>query len=239
MTEQIIKKIKSLPPLPESVQKVRQVCDDPEASIKDLIPIIERDPMFTADILKAANSPLYGFSKQITSIDQAVSLFGMGTIQGFAISYALRKTFPIDLSPYGVGQSHLMRVASQQNSLALHWGRKMVTLHQAEMLTLSMLMELGKPVAAMVLAESGKTEAFAEAVKGVETLEELYRIEKEFLGMNSDWIAALMFKHWQFRHHDRDDALYRHPGKSARQRQRGHRSASRHQRGGTIHPPPL
>jgi HD-like signal output (HDOD) protein len=198
MTEQIIKKIKSLPPLPDSVQKVRLICDDPEASIRDLIPIIEQDPMFTADILKAANSPLYGFSQQITSIEQAVSLFGMGTIQGFAISYAIRKTIPVDFSAYGVTSDHLVRVSNMQNTLASRWGKKQVKTAQSEMLTLSLLMELGKVVSAIVLSESNKIDEFKSRIKTAETVEEITAIEQEILGIPSDWIAALMFKHWKF-----------------------------------------
>ncbi|WP_457596210.1 HDOD domain-containing protein [Hydrogenimonas sp.] len=198
MVEEIVKKIKSLPPLPESVSKVRQICNDPDGTIKELVPIVKADPMFTADILKAANSPLYGFSRQISSIDQAVALFGMGTIQGFAISYAVRRAFPIDLSAYGVGHTHLMKVSSLQNALALQWGRGQIETHQAETMTVSLLMELGKVVAAQVLEEAGRTEAFAQALQKAETADELDAVEKEFLGITSEWVAALMFKHWQF-----------------------------------------
>ncbi|BDY12270.1 HDOD domain-containing protein [Hydrogenimonas cancrithermarum] len=198
MVEKIIKKIKSLPPLPESVVKVREICDDPEKSIKELVPIIKEDPMFTADILKAANSPLYGFSRQITSIDQAIALFGMGTIQGFAISYAIRNSVSIDLAPYGVDQSHLMKVSSMQNALTLAWGKPMVQAHQQEMMTISLLMELGKVIASIVLSEDGSSEAFRKALQSAETAEEIANVEKEFLSITSEWIAALMFKHWQF-----------------------------------------
>jgi len=198
MTEMIIRKVKSLPPMPESVAKVREICDNPEGTIRELVPIIKEDPMFTADILKAANSPLYGFSRQITSIDQAISLFGMGTIQGFAISYAVRKSFKIDLSPYGVGEHHLIDISSKQNALAQQWGRREVQSKQSEMMTISLLMELGKAVAAIVLEESGKAQAFTEKVKTTETMHDLAAAEKEFLGITSEWIAALMFKHWQF-----------------------------------------
>jgi len=198
MVEKIIKKVKSLPPLPESVNSVRQICNNPEGTIKELVPIVKQDPMFTADILKAANSPLYGFSRQITSIDQAVALFGMGTIQGFAISYAIRNSFPIDLSPYGVTHSHLLEVSSLQNALTLQWGKDQVATHQAEMMTLSLLMELGKVVASIVLDEENKTQSFQRAMKETETAEDVDEIEKRFLGITSEWIAALMFKHWQF-----------------------------------------
>ncbi|NPA29062.1 MAG: HDOD domain-containing protein [Epsilonproteobacteria bacterium] len=198
MVEDIIKKIKALPPLPESVIKVKEICNDPESEIKDLVDVVKEDPMFTADILKAANSPLYGFSRQITSIDQAISLFGMGTIQGFAISYAVRKTMDIDLSPYGATRQHLTKVSTLQNALSFGWGSRQVEIRQSEAITLSLLMELGKAVASLVLIERGTDKAFHEKISGVESIEEIAAIEKEVLGINSEWIAALMFKHWQF-----------------------------------------
>ncbi|MCF6201106.1 MAG: HDOD domain-containing protein [Hydrogenimonas sp.] len=198
MVEKVLRKIKSLPPLPESVNRVRQICDDPNGTIKELVPIVKEDPMFTADILKAANSPLYGFSRQITSIDQAVALFGMGTIQGFAISYAIRESFPINLSPYGVSQSQLLKVSALQNSLTLHWGKKQVATHKAEMMTTSLLMELGKVVSSAVLEEEGKSGSFGKEIKNAKTAEEIAKVEKRFLDITSEWIAALMFKQWKF-----------------------------------------
>ncbi len=198
MVEKILKKIKSLPPLPESVSKVRQICNDPEGTVKELIPVVKQDPMFTADILKAANSPLYGFSQQITSIDQAVALFGMGTIQGFAISYTVRKSFPATLSPYGVEAAHLMEVSTLQNALALQWGKSQVSTKRDEMITLSLLMELGKLVASITLEEEGKEDAFKAKIAEAKTLEEIAETEKRFLDITSEWIAALMFKHWKF-----------------------------------------
>ncbi len=198
MVEKIVKQIKSLPPLPESVLKVKEISDNPEGTIKELVEIVKQDPPFTADILKAANSPLYGFSRQITSIDQAISLFGMGTIQGFAISYAVRQTIPLDLSSYGISPHEFTRVSMLQNALAFRWGRPQINTFQSEFMTLSLLMELGKVVAGIVLREEGKSEDFKKAVESVETLEEIESIEKEFMGINSEWIAALIFKHWQF-----------------------------------------
>ena len=198
MVEKVIRKIKSLPPLPESVNKVREICNNPEGTVKELIPVVKQDPMFTADILKAANSPLYGFSRQITSIDQAISLFGMGTIQGFAISYAIRKSFPIDLTPYDATANRFTHVSWLQNALTYQWGRPQVETHKPEMMTISLLMELGKVVASMVLIEEGKTDAFKSSITEAETLEDIAAVEKEFLSISSEWIAALMFKHWQF-----------------------------------------
>lgn len=64
--------------------------------------MVEKDPMLTANILRSANSPLYGFSQEITTIARAISLFGMATIRGFALSSTIKKSFSINLEPYGI-----------------------------------------------------------------------------------------------------------------------------------------
>lgn len=198
VVESIVAKIKSLPPLPQSIAQVQAICNDPEGSVKELIPIIETDPMFMADILKAANSPLYGFSRQITTIDQAVALFGMGTVQGFAISYAVRKTVAASLRPYNVSEKTLLNVAFMQSSLVFRWGKPQVSTYQNELQSISMLMELGKLVAARELAETGRAETFSDSLTQCQMLEEITRLELEYLKISSEWIGALMFKHWQF-----------------------------------------
>ena len=84
MNESIYKRIKALPPLDDTVTKIQAICKNENSSLNDLSQIIEKDPMLTANILRSANSPLYGFSREVTTISRAVALFGMATISGFA-----------------------------------------------------------------------------------------------------------------------------------------------------------
>jgi len=102
MNESIYKHIKALPPLDDTIIKIQTVCSDDNSSLNDLSQIVEKDPMLTANILRSANSPLYGFSREITTISRAITLFGMATIRGFALSSAVKKSFKINLDPYGI-----------------------------------------------------------------------------------------------------------------------------------------
>ena len=102
MNESIFKKIKALPPLDDTVVQIQRLHADENSSINDLTKVVEKDPMLTANILRSANSPLYGFSQEITTIARAISLFGMATIRGFALSSAIKKTFSINLEPYDI-----------------------------------------------------------------------------------------------------------------------------------------
>ena len=54
------------------IQNINRIYADEDASIMDLAKAVEHDPMIIANLLKAANSPLYGFSREINAISQAV-----------------------------------------------------------------------------------------------------------------------------------------------------------------------
>ena len=53
MDENILKKIKSLPPLDDTVLKIQRICVDKNSSLADLVKVVESDPMLTANILKS------------------------------------------------------------------------------------------------------------------------------------------------------------------------------------------
>ena len=82
----LIRRIPSLPALPETVARFQQTMSDPSSSISDVEAILTMDPTMAAKILSVANSAAYGFQHRITDITLAVSLLG------------LRETYQIVLS---------------------------------------------------------------------------------------------------------------------------------------------
>ena len=82
----LIRRVSSLPALPETVTRVKEVMDDPTSAIDDVVNIITLDPTVAAKILSVANSAAYGFPHKINDIGLAVSLLG------------LRETYDIVLS---------------------------------------------------------------------------------------------------------------------------------------------
>ena len=194
MNEKIIKQIKALPPLPKSILKVQKITNDPNSSIDDLIKVIKEDPMLTADLLKVANSPLYGFRGKIKTIAQVVSLFGMVTIKGFVISFAIKNSLKFDLSAYGIGEEEFYNVSSKRNIIALYWFKN--DKGSLDIIaTNSFLIDLGAVVISLVLDNEGKSEIFKQKLLNGENREEL---EREFVGATTTEITAEMFRHWNF-----------------------------------------
>ena len=86
--EKIIAFVEKMPAFPKSVQRVMQLTSDVNASAKDIVQVIESDPVMTIKILKVINSPFYGFAQKINSIQRAVVYIGLNTIKNMALSVA-------------------------------------------------------------------------------------------------------------------------------------------------------
>ena len=193
MDNSILSHIKNLPPLPKSVLEVQKITNDPNASIRDLVNVIKDDPLITANLLKAANSPLYGFTRQIKTVDQAVSLFGMTTVKGFVISFAIRNSLKFDLSAYGISENQFHDVATKRNAISLNWYKKERSKLDI-IATDSFLIDIGAVVISLYLISKNEEEQFKKNLNP----NNRYELEKELVGYTTPQITAEIFKHWHF-----------------------------------------
>jgi len=195
MTDEILKKIKQLPPLPESAMQIEAVYQDPDSSFNDMVKILEKDPLLTADILKAANSPLYGFSREINAISQAVGLFGMGTVRGFALASIVKKSFALDLSPYGINNDMFSALSKKQHGIMTAWCIRKENKLLGVLSPAAFLVEIGKVLISQQIIADGSQEAFRDALAELQDVE---AAERKVTGVDTPEVSATIFKHWRF-----------------------------------------
>ncbi len=82
-----------LPTLPEVALRVREVVDDEEASVTDVTRVVATDAALSARLIQVANSPLMRASREITSLDAAVSRLGMTMVRDMVTSIVMRQMF--------------------------------------------------------------------------------------------------------------------------------------------------
>ena len=196
MTEEVLKRIKQLPPLPETAMQIEEVYQNPNSNFQDMVKIIEKDPLLTADILKAANSPLYGFSREINSISQAVGLFGMGTVRGFALASIVKKSFALDLSPYGLTNAAFAELSKKEHALTTAWCLKKENRLMGVLSPAAFLVEIGKVIIAQVIMADGKEKEFKNAL--TELNNDSDAAELEVVGVATPEVSAKIFEHWRF-----------------------------------------
>lgn len=95
--EDIFSAIKSdklvLPTLPEVALKVREVADDPNASIDQLTQTIGHDAALSARIIRVANSPLLRASRAIDDLRTALMRLGISYTCNIATGLAMEQMF--------------------------------------------------------------------------------------------------------------------------------------------------
>ena len=88
-----------MPVLPSVVARVVKLAADPHCSIQELGSVIRADPVFSGNLLKAANSPLHGLKSKIKSVDHAVSFLGIRAVRNLVLCLGIRELSP-GASPY-------------------------------------------------------------------------------------------------------------------------------------------
>jgi len=191
----IIDSIKSLPPLSKTIMDINKVYADEEASIHEMAQVVEHDPMIIANLLKAANSPLYGFAKEINNSAQAVSLFGMSMTRSIALSNAVRKLLTVDMQPYGVTSERFAEISELQATLMRNW-YKQIDKKKADRLYLAtFLQETGKILIASDIIQDDETISFYSEV---ELTNNIAQVEISYTDVTSAEVTALVFEHWNF-----------------------------------------
>jgi putative nucleotidyltransferase with HDIG domain len=82
-----------LRPLPAIALRIMKSCREEQTNVRDLVKLVECDATISSHILSVVNSSLYGYSRDISSINQAVVVLGFKSLSDLAVSIASEKVF--------------------------------------------------------------------------------------------------------------------------------------------------
>jgi len=78
---------------PDVFLRVNDMVSDPKSTSGDIANLISQDPGLTVRLLKVANSPLYGSSRQIETVARAVTLLGTAQIRDLVLATSTSQMF--------------------------------------------------------------------------------------------------------------------------------------------------
>ena len=89
-----LNKLDSLPAMPTIAQRLLQLSTNPYAGARDLAMVIEQDPSLSAQLVRYARSPLYGFKGDLNSIQDVVSrVLGFDMVLDMALGVSVGRMF--------------------------------------------------------------------------------------------------------------------------------------------------
>src|SRR5664279_3736589 len=108
LSQKLAAAVDSMPAFPKSVQKILALTRDVNCAPKDLVQVIDKDPVVTIKVLRVVNSAYYGLPKQITSISHAVVYLGFNAIKNLSLSIAAIGILPANNASGFNGQQYLV-----------------------------------------------------------------------------------------------------------------------------------
>ena len=114
-------KVGEILPMPRTAVKILQLLDDPEVDIKDLEKVVISDQAIVAQVLKIANSALYGYAQTISTVSRALMVMGLITFKNLTLSVSLKSLYKTKGKPDFITTKlweHSIGVALCSNMLA-------------------------------------------------------------------------------------------------------------------------
>jgi len=147
----------TLPPPPSVVMKTMALLRDPNFSPKEASPVIERDTVLAARVLRAANSVQHGGMERAKSLPQALTRLGVDRLRTVLMETSAHRLFEsrdarIAEATRGLWE-HSLAVAMLARDVAALCG---VSETEAAYLS-GLLHDIGKPVVAWLLLEAEKS----------------------------------------------------------------------------------
>ena len=195
--ESLVQSIDALPPLSDATLQVQKLYEksSTDVDIGKLVNAIESDDLLTANILKIINAPIYGFSKEIISVTQAVTLFGTQNIYGLVLHYAINEKIKANTRIFGVSATTFNDICHLQSALLMQWYSKIDPRQTHFLTSLALIMESGKLLLAQEITKNNDVKEYKEGYEGCFDTSEY---EDSMLGTTSYFISALLFEHWNF-----------------------------------------
>ena len=82
-----------LPPFPATATQLVTLLNKPNVPVQSVVQLIECEPAIICKVLDLANSPLYGATRAITTIQHAIVLLGLKTVSQLALTVAAGDVF--------------------------------------------------------------------------------------------------------------------------------------------------
>ncbi|KAA3631103.1 MAG: HDOD domain-containing protein [Calditrichaeota bacterium] len=193
--DKIIEKLGELPSAPVILNKVMQLTSSLDANIMDISKHISADQSLSAKVVRMSNSAIYGRTKEINSLDEAIKVLGFTQVRSIIVSAS---TFNIFKSGTHTKIADLL----WQHSVAVALGSKMITakftnLDKEEAYLAGLLHDIGK----LVLLQTAPN-VFEEIIAKIKESDQSFsEVAIKVLGFNHQHIGQALLVKWEFPTH--------------------------------------
>jgi putative nucleotidyltransferase with HDIG domain len=191
----LVATVKNLPPVSQAALKLVNLLDQAAVSNSEVVNVLKYDNVLTAKLLRACNSPYFGLTEPISSVDQAVFILGHQQILHIVLTLAFGSAMVVPMPGYAMEAKEL-------------WRHSLITATAAEVVvndlpdlnlelpvafTVGLLHDIGKLVLGQALTPDLQTAIRNRVEQGCISRVEA---EKEILGTDHSEVGAVLLQSW-------------------------------------------
>jgi HD-like signal output (HDOD) protein len=192
LKNRIISSVKDLPPMPQTVNKAREILANPQSNFDQIAKIIETDQAIVTRVLKMANSAYYGLMGRVSTIQHASSVLGYRTLSEIITMAGSSNLLERALDGY-----QLEAGALWEHSLCVAFGSKIIAKRvnpalENDAFTSGLIHDTGKIVLDRYLNER------VENLKNIPNYEQIdfLSLERRLLGFDHAEMAFELCRNW-------------------------------------------
>lgn len=193
LSQKLASAVDKMPAFPKSVEKILQLTRDVNCTPKEIVQVIDKDPVVTVKILKVVNSAYYSLPRQITSVNHAVVYLGFNTIKNLALSIAAIGMMPkVNGAGFDVDQYllHSLSTAGIAKKLATQTGNA----DPMDCFIGGLLHDFGKVVFAQFLPQEFRQALVLSEADG----SSLHEALRKLTGVDHAVVGAMLVEKWRF-----------------------------------------
>ena len=181
--------LRDLPPFPPVALQVLRQLSSQDVETSEIVGTLANDPVFSGEVLRMANSSLFGLARQVRTLRLAVVVLGRDRLRGVTMAVALRSyvTAPKKFPHFADWWQHSLATALLTDGLAAAWATARDFAYTA-----GLVHSIGRlglmtlyPKAYLRLAEA------EEATPG-----EILELERSIFGVDHCEAGRLMMEKW-------------------------------------------
>lgn len=192
-TLELVKRSAAVPSVPHVVTRFLEITQEPEFRYDDLAELLGTDPGIASEILRLANSALFGVTRQVTHLKQALTLLGLKRVRSLVLSRYMVQSVGSGMRG-GIDMSYLWRRSLASAVLAARFSDALMRGKRDEAFIATLLADIGVVILSDCL--SHRYHPVAERYRPCETYD-LADLERATVGVCHAQVSALVLEHWQ------------------------------------------
>jgi len=190
----LVKNINDVVSLPGVFVRVNTLVNDPQTPMTAVAAVISQDPGLTIRVLRMANSPAYGISKEIDSVSKAATIIGTERIRDIALATSAVETFdgiPNDLLSMEDFWMHSVYCAI----ISKHLASQVKIANTDSLFVAGLLHDIGQLVLFKAMPEESRKalEYVLDDTEGTE----LHLVEQDIMGFDHVMVGGALADSWQ------------------------------------------